>query len=93
MNRPDDFGLDLATRIALHEMLLQKLYGQWFQNNPNAEERLATLERSLLESFTPQNLAPAGTSDEQTNAWVKAQGEYGQALAQRFVEKIRVSLA
>lgn len=56
MPQPNDFGLDLASRLAMHEMLLQRLFVEYMRRQPNADEALAELRQSLMSNFEPDLL-------------------------------------
>lgn len=89
MPQPKDFGLDLATRIALHEMLLQKLFAEYVQQQPDPDAVLAKLLLSLDRSFDVENLsagAPELTAAQAAQAI--EQSAYGKELSDRFVRKV-----
>lgn len=81
--------LDLSTRIALHEILLEKLFAMAFQNAEDPRERIDTLSHALHESFRVENLAPQfdtlSASDQQ---WIKAQSQFGQEISKNFSRKL-----
>ncbi|WP_126312900.1 hypothetical protein [Delftia acidovorans] len=91
MEQPDDFGLELSTRTALHEMLLQKIVGEWIQNSPDPKERLEALEHSLVQSFSLEHFVSRELTPE-GQEYVKLQSKYGQELARRFAQKIKRSV-
>lgn len=89
MPQPDDFGLDLATRIALHEMLIQKLFAEYIARQPDADAALRTLKTSLVQSFEVDSLNHgAAPLDAAQAAFVREQSRYGKELAERFVGKV-----
>lgn len=93
MPQPNDFGLDLASRLAMHEMLLQRLFVEYMRRQPNADEALAELRQSLMSNFEPDllNAGKANLSALQT-AWVQQQSLHGKELAARFVTKVAAGI-
>ena len=94
MPQPNDFGLDLASRLAMHEMLLQRLFVEYMRRQPNADEALAELRQSLMSNFEPDllNAGKANLSALQT-AWVQQQSLHGKELAARFITKVAAGLS
>lgn len=89
MERPENFGLDLATRIALHEMLIQKLFANLLRDHPNLDDALDQLRHSLTSSFDVSVLNAGGAPlTEPQQEWVRQQSAYGKQLSNRFVSKI-----
>lgn len=62
MNTPNDFGIDLGTRIALHNMLLQKLFARLAREQGDPEQFLRNIERDLVASFEPDVLNADGAN-------------------------------
>lgn len=89
MPKPNDFGLDLATRIALHEMLIQKLFTEYVQRQPDPDAALATLLSSLDRSFDVKHLT-GGLPEPAAHQipLIQEQSAYGKELSARFVSKI-----
>ena len=84
----DAFAQELAARIALHEVLLEKLFATLLGGDPMAHERLATLGDAVVHvmgSLHP-NLSE-GAEDWQVH-WAQAQRSRGQELARCFVAKV-----
>jgi hypothetical protein len=93
MSQPDDFGLDLATRIAVHEMLLQKLFIEAMQNRNDPDAALDTMLGSLLASFEVDTLNGGHRPQSEAEAnFVLKQSEYGKELSAKFVNKIRTAI-
>jgi len=89
MNKPDDFGLDLATRIALHEMLLQKLLMEVISKRPDAHQALRDIGDSLSASFDVSTLTAGGSSlTDEGHDWVQKQSAYGKEISEKFILKM-----
>ena len=87
MNEPDSFGLELASRIALHEALLENLYTNLLRKMPDGATRWENFSRQLQD--TMGSLQPG--SDPQTEEerqWLHKHRAYSQELALRFTEKV-----
>ncbi|KEH08277.1 hypothetical protein GY14_20785 [Delftia tsuruhatensis] len=93
MPQPNDFGLDLASRLAMHEMLLQRLFVEYMRRQPNVDDALAQLRQSLMSNFEPDllNAGKANLSALQT-AWVQQQSLHGKELAARFITKVAAGI-
>lgn len=93
MPQPNDFGLDLASRLAMHEMLLQRLFVEYMRRQPNPDDALAELRQTLISNFDPEmlNAGKANLSGLQ-NAWVQQQSLHGKELAARFITKVAAGI-
>jgi hypothetical protein len=88
MNTPNDFGIDLGTRIALHNMLLQKLFARLAREQGDPEQFLRNIERDLVASFEPDVLNADGANlTPQQQDWLKQQSAFGKDLASQFIKK------
>lgn len=88
MPAPEDFGLDLGTRIAVHEMLLQKLYAKLAREHHDPKRVLADIETSLVNSFDFECLRDGAALTPSQEEMVRVQSEYGKELSKRFVAKV-----
>ncbi len=89
MPAPDDFGTELGTRIALHEMLIKKLFVQVFLHSPNGEQDLEEMRQALSTSFEVEHLSaghPAPTEHQAEQ--VRQQSVFGKELVERFAAKV-----
>lgn len=88
-SQPDDFSVDLATRIALHEILLEKLFLEVVKSRPDPKAALEALRESLADSFdisalnSGEKALSAGQQD-----FVRQQSLYGKELSDKFASKI-----
>lgn len=88
-NARDDFLQELSARLALHEVLLTKLFAHQLQGNPNAREQWeavgAEIVRVMGSLHQPQALA--ALEDWQAH-WMQSQRRMSQEMATRFVQKV-----
>ncbi len=90
MTQPDDFGIDLATRIALHEMLLEKLFYNVIKERADSAEALEKLRESLNRSFDVSTLHSGyNTLQREDQAMVEQQSAWGKELSDKFVDKVK----
>jgi hypothetical protein len=90
MNEPqklDDFTVELATRIALHEVLLEKAFAQLLRGNPNALAQWDAVGDQLVHVMATLPGDEEGMDDYQVR-FLHAQRERGQELAKNFVKKV-----
>lgn len=90
MAKPMDFGLDLATRIAMHEILLQRLFFEEIRTHSDPERSLEALKKSLLDSFDVSALRHGGeplTEDQEEQ--VRQQSAYGKEISENFIKKVK----
>jgi hypothetical protein len=83
----DDFTLELATRISLHEVLLEKTFAQLLRGNPNALAQWDAVGEQLVHVMAT---LPAGQEelDDYQTRFLDAQRARGQELAKNFVKKV-----
>ena len=94
MNEPvhiKDFNLELATRIALHEVLLEKAFAHLLQGNPNAHAQWEAVGH-VLEHVMATLPAGEGEMDDYQAQLLHAQRTRGQELAKNFVKKVARNL-
>ena len=90
MNEPrelDDFTVELATRIALHEVLLEKTFAQLLHGNPNALAQWEAVGDQLVHVMATLPASAEGMDDYQSH-FLHAQRSLGQELAKNFVKKV-----
>lgn len=88
-SQPDDFSVDLATRIALHETLLEKLFLEVLKSRPDPKAALETLRESLDGSFDVSALNAGGASPSaEHQEFVRQQSLYGKELSAKFATKV-----
>lgn len=88
-SQPSDFTMDLAARIALHEILLEKLFLASLKSSPNPEASLEALRQSLVGSFEVSALtAGSDTLSQGQQELVRQQSLYGKELSDKFASKI-----
>ena len=87
MNLPDNFGLELASRLALHEALLENLYTNLLRKMPDAQERWKSFEDMLVQSLGELQPPSEMASDEERQ-WLEQQRAASQNLAQQFVARV-----
>ena len=87
MNLPDNFGLELASRLALHEALLENLYTNLLRKMPDAQERWKSFEDMLVQSLGELQPPNEMASDEERQ-WLEQQRAASQNLAQQFVARV-----
>ena len=87
MNEPDNFGLELASRIALHEALLENLYTNLLRKMPDGQHRWESFSRQLEETMA--SLQPGqDPQTEEEKQWLHQHRAYSQQLARQFTEKV-----
>ena len=87
MSQPDNFGLELASRLALHEALLENLYTNLLRKMPDAEARWQTFGQLLEQSLGAlQPLEEPRTEEERQ--WLQKQRARSQQLAREFTAKV-----
>lgn len=87
MNLPDNFGLELASRLALHEALLENLYTNLLRKMPEAQERWKDFEEMLIQAMG--NLqAPHELQSDEERQWLEQQRAASQNLARQFVARV-----
>ena len=87
MNLPDNFGLELASRLALHEALLENLYTNLLRKMPDAPNRWKGFEDLLVHAMGDLQPARDLQSDEERQ-WLEQQRAMSQALARQFVTRV-----
>lgn len=88
-SKPDDFSVDLATRIALHEILLEKLFLEVLKSRPDPKAALETLRGSLVGSFDVAALNAGGKElSAGQQEFVRQQSLYGKELSDNFASKL-----
>ena len=91
MTEPDSFGLELASRIALHEALLENLYTNLLRKMPDAGARWESFSRQLDETMA--TLQPTvDTETEEEKLWLQKHRAYSQELARQFTAKVAGNL-
>ena len=87
MSEPYNFGLELASRLALHEALLENLYTNLLRKMPDAEARWQTFGQLLEQSLGAlQPLEEPRTEEERQ--WLQKQRARSQQLAREFTAKV-----
>ena len=87
MNQPDNFGLELASRLALHEALLENLYTNLLRKMPQAQDRWKDFEEMLVQAMG--DLQPAHElQSEEERQWLEAQRAASQNLARQFAARV-----
>ena len=87
MNQPDNFGLELASRLALHEALLENLYTNLLRKMPDAQSRWKSFEDMLVQSLGELQ-APQEAPSEKERQWLEQQRAVSQDLARQFVARV-----
>ena len=81
MKLPDNFGLELASRLALHEALLENLYTNLLRKMPDAQERWKGFEEMLVHAM-------GELQSEDEKQWLEQQRAMSQLLAKQFVARV-----
>lgn len=87
MKEIDPFQLELATRAALHGMLLEQLFLHLLEGNPRAKEQWAAVGDGVVKAMGSLSLLVDAAEDHQVH-FLKAQREMGQKVAQEFVQRV-----
>ena len=87
MNLPDNFGLELASRLALHEALLENLYTNLLRKMPQAQERWKDFGDLLVHAMGDLQPPHELQSDEERQ-WLEQQRSASQNLARQFVARV-----
>ena len=87
MNPSDNFGLELASRLALHEALLENLYTNLLRKMPDAEARWQTFGQLLEQSLGALQPAQEPRTEEERQ-WLLRQRARSQELAREFTAKV-----
>ena len=87
MNPSDNFGLELASRLALHEALLENLYTNLLRKMPDAQERWKGFEDLLVHAMGDLQPPRELQSDEERQ-WLTQQRATAQALARQFTARV-----
>ena len=87
MNTPDNFGLDLASRLAVHEALLENLYTNLLRKMPDAQERWKNFEELLTNNLKDIQLSQESQTPEERK-WLEMQRDYAQHLAKQFTARV-----
>lgn len=87
MNLPDHFGLEIASRLALHEALLENLYTNLLRKMPDAQERWKGFEDMLVHAMGELQPPRELQSDEERQ-WLEQQRATAQMLARQFTARV-----
>ena len=87
MNLPDNFGLEIASRLALHEALLENLYTNLLRKMPDAQERWKGFEDMLVQAMGDLQ-PPRELQSEDEKQWLAQQRATSQLLAKQFVARV-----
>ncbi|RGE45008.1 hypothetical protein DZC30_11715 [Comamonas testosteroni] len=87
MNLPDNFGLELASRLALHEALLENLYTNLLRKMPDAQERWKGFEELLVQAMGDLQ-PPRDLQSEEERQWLEQQRATAQMLARQFAARV-----
>ena len=87
MNLPDNFGLELASRLALHEALLENLYTNLLRKMPQAQERWKDFEDLLVHAMGDLQ-PPRELQSEEERQWLEQQRAASQNLARQFAARV-----
>ncbi|QXZ08557.1 hypothetical protein KUF54_10680 [Comamonas sp. Y33R10-2] len=87
MNLPDTFGLEIASRLALHEALLENLYTNLLRKMPDGQQRWKGFEEMLVQAMGDLQ-APRELQSEEEKQWLAQQRATTQLLARQFVARV-----
>ena len=87
MKLPDNFGLELASRLALHEALLENLYTNLLRKMPDAQDRWKGFEEMLVHAMGELQ-PPRELQSEDEKQWLEQQRAMSQLLAKQFVARV-----
>ena len=87
MNPSDNFGLELASRLALHEALLENLYTNLLRKMPEAQERWKGFEALLVQAMGDLQ-PPRDLQSEEERQWLEQQRATAQMLARQFAARV-----
>ena len=87
MNLPDHFGLEIASRLALHEALLENLYTNLLRKMPEAQERWKGFEALLVQAMGDLQ-PPRDLQSEEERQWLEQQRATAQMLARQFAARV-----
>ena len=87
MNLPETFGLEIASRLALHEALLENLYTNLLRKMPDAQDRWKGFEEMLVHAMGELQ-PPRELQSEDQKQWLEQQRAMSQLLAKQFVARV-----
>ena len=87
MNLPETVGLEIASRLALHEALLENLYTNLLRKMPDAQERWKGFEEMLVHAMGELQ-PPRELQSEDEKQWLEQQRATSQLLARQFVARV-----
>lgn len=87
MQKLNEFEVELSTRIALHEVLLEHLFAHLLEGNPNARKQWTAVGEGVVRVMGSLSNRGGDMEDHQAH-FLRAQRERGKVLAANFVEKV-----
>ena len=80
---------DLATKMAMHEMLLQRLFFEDMRRHSDPQRSLMALRESLVNSFDPGVLAAGAEGlTEAQQLQIQQQSAVGKEMSEEFIGKL-----
>ena len=80
---------DLATKMAMHEMLLQRLFFEDMRRHSDPQRSLRALRESLVGSFDPEVLAAGAEGlTEAQQLQIQHQSAVGKEMSEEFIRKL-----
>ena len=91
MSQSDHFGLELASRIALHEALFENIYTNLLRKMPDGEARWDHFSEQLQQLLGALQ-APEEPKSEEERDWLTQHRARSQELAREFTAKVARNL-